>query len=132
MKVFMIRAELQRSDSWVSFLDALSRLKNDYDFTAQAHENFGFFFAWEQQSYMWPFLLTPICAPDRCQTKDLSYSTPIYLEGKLIPRTVFGPPGYGEDPKRDARIKILLLHLPCANVLPAKDSNKHECGSACK
>jgi hypothetical protein len=41
-----------------------------------------------------------------------TYDTPgIQLEGTLIERKVYGPPGYGETPARDARSTILVLKL---------------------
>lgn len=41
------------------------------------------------------------------------YETPgIQLEGRLIKRKVFGPPGYGETPARDERDTIFILKLP--------------------
>lgn len=65
------------------------------------------------------------------------YDTPgIKIEGTLIERTVYGPPGYGETPAKDAKETILLLKLnhaisvePTANATangsvnldPAKD-----------
>jgi hypothetical protein len=41
-----------------------------------------------------------------------TYETPgIQLRGTLIEREVYGPPGYGETPARDARGTILVLKL---------------------
>lgn len=40
------------------------------------------------------------------------YETPgVRLDGRLIERTVYGPPGYGETPAKDERDKILVLRL---------------------
>ena len=36
----------------------------------------------------------------------------ITLHGSLIERKVYGPPGYGETPAKDARETILILKLP--------------------
>lgn len=36
----------------------------------------------------------------------------IKLEGRLIERTFFGPPGFGETPALDARETVLVLALP--------------------
>lgn len=41
------------------------------------------------------------------------YDTPgIRLEGALVERKVYGPPGYGETPAKDAHTTILVLKLP--------------------
>jgi hypothetical protein len=52
------------------------------------------------------------------------YDTPgIQLEGTLIERKVFGPPGYGETPSRDARDTILILSLSnLISVAPTTNS----------
>jgi len=40
------------------------------------------------------------------------YETPgVQLEGTLIKRKVYGPPGYGETPAKDVRATILVLKL---------------------
>jgi hypothetical protein len=40
------------------------------------------------------------------------YETPgVQLEGTLIERKVYGPPGYGETPAKDLRTSILVLKL---------------------
>jgi hypothetical protein len=36
----------------------------------------------------------------------------VRLEGTLIERREFGPPGYGETPAKDKRLKVLILKLP--------------------
>lgn len=41
-----------------------------------------------------------------------SYDTPkVKLDGVLIERKVYGPPGYGETPSKDTRTTILVLRL---------------------
>jgi hypothetical protein len=58
------------------------------------------------------------------------YDTPgIRLEGTLIERKVYGPPGYGETPAKDERSTILILKLSHAiNVEPT--ANAEASGSA--
>lgn len=59
------------------------------------------------------------------------YDTPgIRLEGTLVERKVYGPPGYGETPAKDARATILVLKLsypisvePTANADASKTAN---------
>jgi hypothetical protein len=36
----------------------------------------------------------------------------VRLEGRLIERKVYGPPGYGETPAKDQRSSIFVLKLP--------------------
>ena len=56
-----------------------------------------------------------------------SVSEPVYvyeaagvrLEGTLIERREFGPPGFGETPKRDSRGTIFVLRLPSAITVKA-------------
>jgi hypothetical protein len=51
-----------------------------------------------------------VAGPEHAAT--YQYDTPgIHLEGVLIERKVYGPPGYGETPARDARATILVLKL---------------------
>lgn len=58
------------------------------------------------------------------------YETPgVRLEGTLIEREVYGPPGYGETPAKDARATILVLKLSHGiSVEPA--ANAEATGSA--
>lgn len=58
------------------------------------------------------------------------YETPgVQLEGTLIERKVYGPPGYGETPAKDARATILVLKLAHGiSVEPA--ANAEATGSA--
>jgi hypothetical protein len=63
------------------------------------------------------------------------YDTPgIHLEGRLVSRKVYGPPGYGETPAEDARNTILILKLSHAitvKPLPdAKAKNSSSLGTA--
>lgn len=54
----------------------------------------------------------------------------ICLEGTLVERKVYGPPGYGETPAKDARATILVLKLsypisvePAVNTDASKTAN---------
>jgi hypothetical protein len=59
------------------------------------------------------------------------YDTPgVRLEGTLIERKAYGPPGYGETPAQDVRTAILVLKLahpisvePVANADASKTAN---------
>lgn len=59
------------------------------------------------------------------------YDTPrVRLEGTLVERKVYGPPGYGEIPARDVRTTILVLKLlhpisvePAASADASKTAN---------
>lgn|GEM_PF-2922220 len=61
----------------------------------------------------------------------VQYDTPeVRLEGILTERKVFGPPGYGETPAKDARTTIFILKLyqgitvePAANADPNRTAN---------
>jgi hypothetical protein len=64
------------------------------------------------------------------------YDTPgVQLEGTLIERKVYGPPGYGETPAKDLRTSIFVLKLrqpitaepipPVAKDNPNGDTFKH-------
>jgi hypothetical protein len=59
-----------------------------------------------------------------------TYETPgVQLEGTLIERKVYGPPGYGETPAEDVRATILVLKLSHGiSVEPA--ANAEATGSA--
>jgi|SRR5579872_3033884 hypothetical protein len=52
------------------------------------------------------------------------YDTPgTKLQGTLVKRKVYGPPGYGETPAKDAKETILILKLPHAiDVQPAANA----------
>jgi hypothetical protein len=54
-----------------------------------------------------------------------NYDAPgIRLEGALVERKVYGPPGYGETPAKDARTTILVLKLLHAiSVEPAENAD---------
>jgi len=43
----------------------------------------------------------------------------VRLEGVLIERHVYGPPGYGETPKHDSRAIIFILRVPAAITVKA-------------
>lgn len=63
------------------------------------------------------------------------YDTPgVRLEGRLIERKVYGPPGYGETPAKDERDTILILRLRrviTVRPLPdAKAKNSASLGTA--
>lgn len=64
------------------------------------------------------------------------YDTPgVQLEGALVERKVYGPPGYGETPAQDLRTTILILKLrqpitvepvpPVSQDNPNGDTFKH-------
>src|ERR1700759_2153018 len=59
------------------------------------------------------------------------YDTPgIRLEGLLLERKVFGPPGYGETPAKDTRETILVLKLSHPiDVVPAADAEANNSAS---
>jgi hypothetical protein len=59
------------------------------------------------------------------------YDTPgIRLEGLLLERKVFGPPGYGETPAKDTRETILVLKLSHPiDVAPAADAEANNSAS---
>jgi hypothetical protein len=56
------------------------------------------------------------------------YDTPgVKLEGRLIERTFFGPPGFGETPAHDAREKVLVLRLKKPiTVAPVKNPEEED------
>ena len=69
------------------------------------------------------------CNAERCPSVNapVRYSTPIDLAGRLAEREVFGPPGYGENPRTDTKVKIVVLRLPCkVDVLPLANSQVSE------
>ncbi|HKC53262.1 MAG TPA: DUF4431 domain-containing protein [Burkholderiales bacterium] len=47
----------------------------------------------------------------------------VTLEGRVVLRTFFGPPGYGESPKTDSREKqaILVLRRPICTIANPRD-----------
>jgi hypothetical protein len=60
----------------------------------------------------------------KAETTGYKYDTPkTKLEGILVERKVYGPPGYGETPAKDVRETILVLKLPRPiAVKPAQDA----------
>ena len=51
------------------------------------------------------------------------FDTPVTLSGLLATRKRWGPPGWGESPRSDARVTILVLRLPNAiTVKPTADA----------
>jgi hypothetical protein len=64
--------------------------------------------------------------PSRAETKSSEYicDTPgVKLEGRLSERTFYGPPGFGETPRKDAREKVLILNLAQPiTVVPVTDA----------
>lgn len=69
--------------------------------------------------------------PNKATEPAYRYDTPgVTLEGKLMARRVYGPPGYGETPAKDSRDTILILKLvqpittrPLADVTPKNNPN---------
>jgi len=58
----------------------------------------------------------PLRAADqRCPAEPpvFRYDIRSTVHGKPFPRTVFGPPGYGENPATDPKITIIVLKLDC-------------------
>lgn len=52
--------------------------------------------------------------PSKASTEQrvVKFDTPdVRLEGRLLEREYFGPPGFGETPKEDAREKVLVVAL---------------------
>jgi hypothetical protein len=72
-------------------------------------------------------------AQQRTANEELKYQydTPgIQLEGTLVERKVYGPPGYGETPKKDERSTILILKLAHAiTVEPIPDAKEKNSAS---
>jgi len=72
-----------------------------------------------------------VTGPEHETSYSYNYDTPgIWLEGMLVERKVYGPPGYGETPAKDARTTILVLMLshpisvdPAANADAGKTAN---------
>jgi hypothetical protein len=62
--------------------------------------------------------------PDSQNGTSYKYDVPgVRLRGRLIQRKVYGPPGYGETPARDARVSILILKLSQQiSVKPPEDA----------
>lgn len=50
------------------------------------------------------------------------WPTPVRLSGTIVREEKYGPPGYGESPKRDARLQVFLLELPEAVAVCADTS----------
>jgi hypothetical protein len=79
------------------------------------------------------FIVGLLCASAltvNAQHKQFHYDTEtIALTGKVIVRTFFGPPNYGENPKTDSRESqyILLLDVP-VDVIGTPRENKTEPG----
>jgi hypothetical protein len=66
----------------------------------------------------------------QAQRKQFHYDTEkVALTGKVIARTFFGPPGFGEDPKTDSRESqyILVLDMPI-DVVGTPGENETERG----
>jgi hypothetical protein len=53
----------------------------------------------------------------------------VRLEGKLVRRWFYGPPGFGETPKRDARDEVFVLKLtsPIRVVAPPNPARDETC-----
>ena len=63
--------------------------------------------------------------------RSYQYDTPgIPLEGALVERKFYGPPGYGETPAKDQRDTVLILRIPHAiTIQPLADAKENESAS---
>lgn len=70
-------------------------------------------------------------APARSQERIVRCHEPgVRLEGTLVRRWFYGPPGFGETPKLDAREEVFVLQLahPIKLVAPPNPTKDETCG----